>query len=214
MSREANAEDSLVEPVNATKQLVAPGAEVGLVFYEDTTPHALTTVVGSLKPFATVTSEPAAERLHKGQRVVLIFEAAETYARAEAEVTQCTNEGGAWRVEVGHFGWEEVDRRRFARYKRRLDVRLRSVQETDDGAVVLQFEGWTEDLSLGGAWIRSDARIEPGSLMEFSAMIGLQQVRILALVAREAGEGGFGVEFLDFVGSARYFLHGFLESAA
>lgn len=208
------AEDSLVEPQNASKELVSPGSEVGLVFYEDTTPHALSTIVGSVRPFATVTHEPAASRLAPGQRVMLIFENGAKYAKAEAEVTACSEENGAWRVEVGHFGWEEVDRRRFTRHKLHLDVKLRSVQETDEGAAVIQFDGLTEDVSLGGAWIKSDTKIAAGSLMEFSTMIGSQHIRVLSIVARDAGAGGFGVEFLDFVGSARYLLHGFLEPAA
>lgn len=214
MNARGIAEDSHVEPQDASKEMVSPGSEVGLVFYEDTTPHALSTVVGSVRPFATVTSEAAAARLSPGQRVMLIFENGAKYAKAEAEVTKCSEEDGTWRVEVGHFGWEEVDRRRFTRHKVHMDVKLRSVQETAEGAAVLQFDGWTEDISLGGAWIKSDTKIEAGSLMEFSAMIGSQNVRVLSIVARDAGEGGFGVEFLDFVGSARYLLHGFLEPAA
>lgn len=190
---------------------MSPGSEVGIVFYQETTPHALTTNVVSVRPFAAACSEPGAGRLNPGQRVMLVSEAEGKYAKAEAEVSSVTEEGGAWRIEIGHFGWEEVDRRRFPRRPFEVPVSLRSVVETEAGVEVHHFGGKTEDISLGGVWVVPDHPLQPGSLVEMNLTLGTHPVRILAIVARDAGQGGVGLEFLDYVGGARYYLHGFLN---
>ena len=79
---------------------------------------------------------------------------------------------------------------------------------------VREFCGTTEDLSLGGAWVRPEQALAPGLLVQVTAQLDEQEVRFLALVARDAGEDGVGLEFLDYVGGARYYLHGFLERSA
>lgn len=202
-----------MEPVNAHDPVI-PGAEVGIVFYEEFTPFALTTTLVSVKPFAATTDEAGAARLNSGQRVMLVLQSGPKYAKAEAEVVACSNENGTWRIEVGHFGWEEVDRRRFPRHAVQLDVALRSVLETESGVEVHQFTGTTEDISLGGIWVRPNQPMIPGSLVELNLTLDGQPLRILSIVARDAGESGVGLEFLDFVGGARYYLHGFLERKA
>lgn len=203
-----------MEPVNASQDPVLPGAEVGIVFYEEFTPCALSATIASVKPFAATTTEAGAGRLKNGQRVMLVLQSGSKYAKAEAEVVACADHNGSWRIEVGHFGWEEVDRRRFPRHAIQLDVSLRSVLETEDGVEIKQFSGTTEDVSLGGVWVRPEESIPPGSLLELSTTLDGQAVRILSIVARDAGENGIGIEFLDFVGGARYYLHGFLEQRA
>ena len=203
-----------MEPVNASQEPVLPGAEVGIVFYEEYTPCALSATISSVKPFAAATSEAGAARLKPGQRVMLVLQSGPKYAKAEAEVVSCATEGGEWRIEVGHFGWEEVDRRRFPRHKVQIPISLRSVVETNGDAEVRVFAGTTEDISLGGVWVRPDEPLEPGALVELNGTLDGQEVRILSIVARDAGENGVGLEFLDFVGGARYFLHAYIERAA
>ncbi|MCO5295498.1 MAG: PilZ domain-containing protein [Fimbriimonadaceae bacterium] len=200
-----------MEPVNGSQHAATPGSEVGIIFYEDATPHALTSTVVSVRPFAATCSEPASERLKPGQRVMLVLESDGKYAKAEAEIAEVVPDGDGWRIQVGHFGWEEVDRRRFPRHPIEASVSLRSVIESEDGVEVQHFGGKTEDISLGGVWVVPDRPLTPGALVEINMTLGTQPVRILAIVARDAGRGGVGLEFLDYVGGARYYLHGFLN---
>lgn len=203
---------TFVEPVNGSLQAATPGSEIGVIFYEDTTPHALNATVVSVRPFAVSCREPAAGRLKPGQRVMLVCESDGNYAKAEAEISEVVPEEGAWRVQVGHFGWEEVDRRRFPRHAIDASVSLRSVVETPDGVEVQHFGGRTEDISLGGVWVVPERPLQPGSLVEMNMTLGAHPIRILAIVARDAGKGGVGLEFLDYVGGARYYLHTFLNA--
>jgi c-di-GMP-binding flagellar brake protein YcgR len=148
---------------------------------------------------------------------MLVVQAGKTLYKAEADVNSCEkSEDGIWTVNAGNVLWQLVDRRRYPRYAMKLPVKLRFVHETEGAAQITEFEGTTDDLSLGGAWVTTNEDVELGTLIEFQAALSPNEyVRALAVVAHATEQRvGIGIEFLDYVGGARYNLHTFLSKAA
>ena len=72
----------------------------------------------------------------------------------------------------------------------------------------------TENLSLGGAFVIASRTLGKGSLVEVNMQLGPQGSRILGIVVRAEDGQGFAVQFMDFVGAARHYLHNFLAETA
>lgn len=197
-------------------EAVTPGAPVGLVFYVDSQPMALAANVKLGKPFTMTTADKNAGLLEPGKRTMLILQEGNQFAKAEAQVVACAQDGDNWTIEAGDFGWEEVDRRRYPRYELELDVKLKAVTETEGQAELRYFEAKTVDVSLGGAWVQTDHKLPAGSLVEFQAELTPgHTVRVLGIIAWSVSEKeGLGIEFLDFIGGSRYQLHMFLTHNA
>lgn len=206
-----------MDSVFSSPESVAPGLPVTVVFYNENKPMAVTASVQTGKPFTLSTNDKNASALAAGRRAMLILQDGLNFAKAEAQISDCRQDGDAWVIEAGDFGWEEVDRRRYPRYTVALPVQVRAVVEVEGGAELMHFAGVTEDMSLGGAWVRSESRLDSGSLVEFQTdLTPGTTIRCLAIVAWSSSDSqdGFGVEFLDFLGGSRYYLHGFLRNAA
>lgn len=195
---------------------VRPGSPVSVVFYQNGQPMALAASVSSQKPFAITTNDANARMLEIGKRALLIMQDQGAVAKAEAQVMSVTASGDEWHIEIGKFGWEEVDRRRYPRHPVQIPVTVKAVLERNGNAQLKYVEAVTEDLSLGGAWIKSEDHLKTGSLVEFQAeLFNGETVRVLAIVAWSAdGEQGVGLEFVDFLGGSQYHLHSYLTKAA
>lgn len=191
--------------------MVRPGAAVNLVFYDEGRAHIVGSEISSLKPFTLSSTDPHTALLKEGRRVMMIFQREGRFARAEAEVRAATQDEQAWRVEALHYGWEEVDRRRYPRYMASVVLSLRAVAEREGQIRFSCFEVQTEDLSLGGAWVATSNPLPAGSLVEVEAVLRPgEHVRILALVVRSS-DTGMALDFLDYIGASRYYLHAFLN---
>ncbi len=199
------------------KAKVISGASVSLVFYVDGNPVALTGQVCELEPFTITTSDPNGEKILGGRRAMLIVQTGREFAKAEAELDAQPFEGG-WKLTAKSFGWEAVDRRRYPRYSINVPISIRAVVETAGQAEILFVNGITEDVSIGGAWVKTSEALQGGSLVEVSAEFEPgNPIRALSLVkwADSDRDGlGFGVEFLDFLGGSRYALHQYLTQQA
>jgi hypothetical protein len=197
-------------------EAVQPGAQVGIVFYVDSQPVAVTASVVSAHPFVMSSEDAGARQLQQGRRVMLLVQQGEHFAKAEAEIFAREQHSGEWQIVAGDFGWEEVDRRRYPRYELEIPVQMKAAIEKEGAVELSRFHGRTVDISVGGAWVDVDERPPQGSLVEFEAELAPGEfIRALCVVAwSETNKKGIGLEFLDFIGGSRYFLHTFLTRSA
>jgi len=205
-----------VDTVFGTNRMVKPGSPVSLVFYLNAQPVALAASVTKQSPLTLSTSDRSAGLLEVGKRALLIVQDGGQFAKAEAQIVTCEEHAEGWRIEAGQFGWEEVDRRRYPRYTVEMPVTVKAVLEKDGAAELKYVHGQTLDISLGGTWLRADSELAIGSLVEFQAELRPgEHMRALAVVAWSGKDkDGLGLEFVDFLGGSRYYLHNFLSEAA
>ncbi len=85
------------------------------------------------------------------------------------------------------------------------------------GATVISlYQGLTEDVSMGGAWVHVSPQIAMGSLVEAQFTLGENdKIQAFAMVAHESNDrGGIGLEFLDFLGDSHDRFDSYLQKAA
>lgn len=191
------------------------GQSVSVLFYLDGRPSAVRGTIASLNPFVLSVQDERAAAFMPHMRAVLIAQKGNEFSKAEADLA-ATQAGDGWRLSANSFGWETVDRRRYHRFDINVPVVIRAVMESDNVAELTTLECTTEDISVGGAWLKSDKKMEGGLLVEFQAELNGHPLRILSMVrwADNGEKDGFGVEFLDFVGGSRQTLHRELAKAA
>jgi hypothetical protein len=204
-----------VDAVFGSSYVIKTGSPVSVVFYVNAQPVALAASVTKATPLTVITTDRSALLVEVGKRALMILQESGQFAKAEAQVTKCEPCADGWKIEVGQFGWEEVDRRRYPRYAIQMPVVVKAVMERNGSAQLKYVQGETIDVSLGGAWIKATDDLCAGSLVEFQAELGSgEHMRALAIVAWREEEVGIGLEFVDFLGGSRYYLHNFLSKAA
>jgi hypothetical protein len=192
------------------------GAAVVIVFYSDSNPGTVAASIESSEPLVLRSSDPSASLLFEDQRVIIISDQNEKMLKAEAQIDSCGSFGDGWRIGINSARWEQIDRRKHPRFEAQVPVMVRTVQDTAEGPMVQGILAHTTDLSIGGAWVRSEYHVSKGSLVELQVELGPEgHARVLGIVTRSCPKrGGFSVEFLDYVGSSRYTLHNYLRHAA
>ena len=205
-----------VEKAFFAPQSVTAGADVHVLFYEESKPHVITAKVDTLAPMALTTKDSSVKRLKPDMRSILVTEKNGSVAKAECRVKVCEAVGKHWHLEVDVTAWEEVDRRRFPRHQIELPIRMRMVTEQEGSPQISEVLALTKDVSLGGMLVQAGEELKAGSLVEVQAVLrGKEHLRVLAVVVRAGDDSDFiGLEFLDFVGGSRYSMHGFLSDAA
>lgn len=192
------------------------GQSISVLFYVEDRPVAVNGLVTNTNPFTIETGDSSAEWLLESRRAMLIARNDTEFSKAEAEL-KATCDGTKWTIVAADFGWEQVDRRRYPRFETQIPVTVRAVIESGNTAELKYLEATTEDISLGGAWLKSDQKLPSGILVE--CQIGLPSgtnLRVLSTIrwADTWEKTGFGVEFLDFLGGSRQGLQQFLAQAA
>ncbi len=192
------------------------GQSISILFYVEDRPVAVNGQVTNLNPFTITSGDSSAEWLSESRRAMLIARNDSEFSKAEAEL-KATCEGATWSIIAADFGWEQVDRRRYPRYETQIPVTVRAVIESANTAELKYLEATTEDVSLGGAWLKSDQKLPSGILVE--CQIGLpngSSLRVLSTIrwADTLEKSGFGIEFLDFLGGSRQALQQYLAQAA
>ena len=192
------------------------GSPVRLVFYTDKGAVAIKGTIGTREPLVVVSNSSDGKIVAEGNRVLVVLFDRGQFFKAEAQVVVVQPTEGYFSFTLSDQMWEEVDRRKFPRYDVSVPVSVRAIHEAEGVSELRQHDGVTADMSVGGAWVTTEDTVEPGSLIEFEAELSPKdRIRILGIVAHSFSERqGFGVEFLDYVGSARYTLHTFLASKA
>ena len=175
--------------------------------------------VESITPFVVSTVEPSASKFASQRRAVILRWDEDILRKIETSVTSTSWHDEKWTLELDYLTTDETDRRRYPRYPMKLPVIVRTVTDSPNGLVAVDREGFTEDLSLGGASIKIKGDIESQSLVEIrTRLTDYDTIRTLAVVARsspsEEGDRGIGVQFVDFIGGGRYHLFSFLNRVA
>lgn len=195
---------------------IKPGSSVSIVFYVDGQPIAISGEVKQAEPFTVWTNSESASHLLEGRRAMLVVQSGRDFNKAEAELHSDPTSNG-WEIVARSFGWESVDRRRYPRFEVSVPISIRAVTESAEGPALTVIDGVTEDISIGGAWVKSKSTLPSASLVEVTVSFGGAPIRALSLVkwADKQNDGlGFGVEFLDFLEGSRYALHQFLNDQA
>jgi len=192
------------------------GQSISVLFYVEDRPVAVNGLVTNLSPFTIETGDSSAEWLFESRRAMLIARNDSEFSKAEAEL-KATCTGTKWTIVAADFGWEQVDRRRYPRFETQIGVTVRAVIESGNTAELKYLEATTEDISLGGAWLKSDQKLPAGILVECQLTLPTgNSFRVLSTIrwADTLEKSGFGVEFLDFLGGSRQGLQQFLAAQA
>ncbi|HMS54250.1 MAG TPA: PilZ domain-containing protein [Fimbriimonadaceae bacterium] len=189
---------------------IKPGMRCVLVAYKLGDPHFCTAKIESTDPF-NLSIEGKNLRLEVGQRIMVVVQDNTEPVKAQAVVESVADTS----ITLSSLQWEDVDRRRFPRFTVNTGVEIKTISEGENGPEVILFKGTTMDVSLGGTWILGEQPASSGSLVETRLTLNGHTAKVLGLIAWTNDEQlGFGVEFLDFVGDARYRLHEFLSGKA
>lgn len=192
------------------------GQSISILFYVEDRPVAVNGTITNLNPVTITSADSSAEWLSEPRRAMLIARKDSEFSKAEAEI-HATCEGSTWSIVAESFGWEQVDRRRYPRYETQIPVTVRAVIESGNQAELKYLEAVTEDLSLGGAWLKSEQKLPSGILVECQISLPTGgKLRVLSTIrwADTIEKSGFGIEFLDFLGGSRQNLQQFLAAAA
>jgi len=193
------------------------GRAVTVVFYSEGDPWVMQAHVAKVSPVTIETADESAIRLQPGTKLVLIVQEGGSTLKAQAEVSHFTKTESGVRVEVDARTWQTSDRRRYPRYGFKIPVTIRRIDERADGeARFVEVRGETEDISLAGAWIKSNDLLERGTLVEFRAILSeTESIRTLGVIAHaNPVRGGMGLEFVEYVGGAKKNLRSFLNRLA
>ncbi len=211
-----SAENTDVDNVQALRKRIRCGSLVRLVFYTKQGSVSIKARVARVEPLTVSFVGADAKLVNEDDRMLLIVLNKGGCFRAEAVVKKVSGKDGDWSVELSDELWEEMDRRRYPRHTVEIPVELRAIQESGGSCSVQVFKGETIDLSVGGAWVHLDEPVEPGTLVEVQiSLTDKEHARVLGLVAHKTSHlVGFGIEFMDYIGSARYTLHNYLTEQA
>lgn len=193
-----------------------PGSPVSLIWYCGEEPKSVIGTVYSVEPLWLEVSDDDVENVQSGESVKILFQHAGTFETGSAKVANTTRAGGRWRVELTNLSWSKADRRSHKRYPALVKAVCRYVSEAPSGCQINQFTVTTKDISMGGAWIASDSTIPAGSILNVELSTSpTASVKALGVVAWTDPNGrGFGVEFLDLIGTSRHSLTNFIQQQA
>jgi len=193
---------------------ICVGATIAAVYYVEQQPHYASCRVTASRPFELECADEYAANLGPDQRLMLVNECAGGFSRAVATIVSVRRVEGAYRIVTEPPQWELLDKRSYPRHEKRIPVKVRTVVERAGLAELREIGGVTENVGLGGAWIRSDGEVPKGNLVEVRLELGAGNVvRVLGATVRCESPYGFAVQFLDYIGTARHHLHNYLEAA-
>ena len=193
---------------------VKPGANVSAMFYVDSEPRCAQCRVVSTSPFTLESTGDQAKLMVPGCRLMLVFEGGQGFSRGVTDVLSLREQAGAWRIETDKPKWEDLDKRTYQRCDIVVPVKVRAATDFGERTELLNMEGKTADLSLGGAMLEVPRELGPGALVEITMQTWPEGSRILGIVVRSSDGLGCAVKFVDFVGTARVYLHNLLAESA
>lgn len=199
-----------------TFEVLNVGAPVSLIWYSGGEPQSLIATVSSDSPLTVEVAETQARWVTPGTQFKVLFQNEGVFETADAEVKSVSPFNGKLRFELFKVEWVKSDRRSHTRYPATLLAKCRFVSEEGTEVHIREFTVTTRDISFGGAWVDSDAPVNPGTILNCEISTGPEStVRVLSVVAWADPNGrGYGIEFLDFIGTGRQTLTGFIESLA
>jgi hypothetical protein len=192
------------------------GTPISLIWYDNGEPRSLIATVQQAEPLIVEVNDLSIESVPTNHPMKILVQNTGVFETADSVVGSVTKVGGRWRVALGALTWQKSDRRSHKRHPAKLMVKCRFVSEDSSGASIKEFTVTSKDVSMGGAWIASDSDIATGSILNVELSTSpTSHVRALAVVAWNDPNGrGFGIEFLDLIGSSKTSLLGFIRELA
>lgn len=191
------------------------GCPVDLVLYDEGQTRLIKTVIATPLPLRLKVLDDSRDGVRSARRVMLLAHHEGLSLRADGHLNRVVNEDLDVFLEINQVHWELLERRRHIRVPVNVEVNLRAVLEGGAEPTVDIITGTTLDLSISGAFVRATTLPQEGSLVEFSAELDGETVRILAVVAHITRErSGVGLHFVEYIDNARYMIHEFLTNAA
>lgn len=192
------------------------GEEVTLLVHTEDRPLWTTGKITSYAPFCVEIDGSGAELLRSVTNVLVLHDSGRKYSKGEGHVGEfIESEGKAW-LKFSDFRWEVVDNRDNPRFEVEINAMVRFVQEFEGKVVTEDQVGVVKNLSLGGALVQLNSSIAKGQLVEFRVTLENSiAVRAMGVVAHTSPSHSMvGISFVDYIGSARYSLHQFLQKLA
>lgn len=187
---------------------------VSLVWYEGGEPQVAIAQVQSKAPFAVTCPDDRLGELQPGSHLLVVTQS-ENMLRFDGTLAYVRKYGTKWYLEFETADWHVSDQRRYPRFNSRVEMTLRAAVDGEAGVEFVEASGFSVNLSVGGALIKSDATLQAGQLLRTQLDLGsFGSCHVLALVAHRDPAKGYGLEFVDFVGSGRYNLAQYLSKAA
>lgn len=155
--------------------------------------------------------------LFKGlSSLMVIHDSGRKYTKGEGKIADLVTKGDQAWLTFKDFHWETVDNRDNPRFETRIQAIVRTINEHAGGIEVDDQMGVTQNLSLGGALIELSKPAIKGQLVELRVTVEAgNTIRTMGVVAHTDKEGTLvGINFIDYVGSARYSLHQYLTKLA
>ncbi|MER3495689.1 MAG: hypothetical protein C4320_02010 [Armatimonadota bacterium] len=188
---------------------------VVVAFFIEGRPLAVSALVTSEAPLSLFTRDPRVEGVELPRAVVLVWHRGGEVVKGNAEAIEIRPWRTGHLIEIRRTSWADVDRRIYPRFPMQIPVNLRAVHDTRGATVISLYQGLTDDVSIGGAWVTVQPQIAMGSLVECQMDFLGEKVQAFAMVAHESPDrGGIGLEFLDFVADSRERLEKRLPRAA
>lgn len=193
----------------------AEGDPIVVVSYRDEWARLFHATIDSIQPFSVLISTEESTAFESATETVLLTTSEQSPQKAQALVQSSESTETGLRVAFEPFEWVLVDRRRHPRIPMKLPVELQLVEETESGPKITTRHAFTEDMSLGGAWVQMENPLPKDALIEFRTWpANGSLVRTLAVVMHSSQERqGVGLEFVNFIGPSKLALEEFLSAA-
>ncbi len=195
---------------------VCVGSTLTGILFVNGRPKAIFARVVSEAPLYLETDEQSLGELTFPRSILLLWHEGDQLMKGEGSAMSLVVQDGISTIEVRDVTWHDLERRKFPRFNVSVPCMMRAVQEVRGEVIINVIPGTTEDLSLGGTWVSTEAALESGTLVEFQACVAPgEYVRMLGVVAHYDNERqGFGLAFLDYVGPSKRALHDMLLRAS
>ena len=177
---------------------------------------AVSALVTGETPLTLFTRDARVEAVDLPRSVVLVWHRGSDVIKGEAEVVEIRHWRTGYAIEIRRTNWADVDRRVYPRFPVKVPVNLRAVHDMRGATVISLYQGTTDDVSMGGAWVHVSPQIAMGSLVEAQFTVGEnEKIQAFAMVAHESPDrGGIGLEFLDFLADSRDRFESYLQRSA
>lgn len=192
------------------------GENVMVLLHTDDRPTWTTARIHTKTPFSVELEGHSAEKFRGVRSVLVIHDSGRKYAKGEGKIGDLSTNGDQAWLTFKDFHWESVDNRDNPRFDTEVQAILRTIEEYEGCIKADDQVGITKNLSLGGSLVQLSKPVVKGQLVEFRVTLEPGQVvRTMAVVAHTDKEGTLaGVNFIDYIGAARYSLHQFLSKLA
>lgn len=192
------------------------GENVMLLVHTDDRPTWTVARIHSKSPFSVEFDEKSVPLLKGVKNLLVIHDSGRKYSKGEGKVGDIATKGDQAWLTFSDFSWEAVDNRDNPRFETGVQIVVRTIQEHDGGITADDQVGISKNLSLGGALLQLSKPVTKGQLVEFRATLEPgNTIRTMAVIAHTDMAGTVvGINFIDYIGSARYSLHQFLTKLA